>query len=91
MRISDLEADETVDGTAARIQKIIAQGEERFEARHRRKDGSVFDVDVSAQHRPIKGGRLVAFFRDIIESRPKTPPSMAPIAPFARALSAGTM
>ena len=36
MRISDLEADETVDGTAAHIQKIIAQGEERFEARHRR-------------------------------------------------------
>jgi PAS domain S-box-containing protein len=69
MRVSDLEVDETADDTAAHVQKIIAQGEDRFESRHRRKDGSVFDVDVRVQHRPIKGGLFVAFFRDITERK----------------------
>ena len=69
MRISDLEADETADDTAARIQKIMAQGEDRFESRHRRKDGSIFDVEVSVQYRPAEGGRFVAFLRDITERK----------------------
>ena len=69
MRIPDLEAIETADDTAARIQKIMAQGEDRFESRHRRKDGSIFDVEVSVQYRPAEGGRLVAFLRDITERK----------------------
>ncbi len=69
MRVPDLVVYETADDTAAHIQKIIAQGEDRFESRHRRKDGSVFDVEASVQHRPIKGGLIVAFFRDITERK----------------------
>ena len=69
MRISDLEAGEATDATIRHIQKIIAQGEDRFESRHRRKDGSEFDVEVSAQYRPTNGGRFVAFLRDITERR----------------------
>jgi PAS domain S-box-containing protein len=49
MRIPDLEVAETAAATAARIQKIMAQGEDRFESRHRRKDGSILDVEVSVQ------------------------------------------
>jgi PAS domain S-box-containing protein len=69
MRISDLDAGETVEGTARHIQRIIARGEDRFESRHRRKDGSEFDVEVSAQYRPTDGGRFVAFLRDITERK----------------------
>ena len=56
---------------AAQIQKIIAQGKTRFESQHRRKDGSVFDVEVSVQFRPGEGGRLVIFLHDI-SNRKKT-------------------
>ena len=67
--IPDLEANGTVSDTAARIQRITAQGEDRFESRHRRKDGSVFDVEVSVQYRPTDGGRLVCFLRDVTERK----------------------
>jgi PAS domain S-box-containing protein len=63
--ISDLEAAETAADVARHFEKIIEQGEDRFETRIRRKDGSIFDVEVSAQYRPIEGGRIIAFLRDI--------------------------
>ncbi len=69
MSVPDLEAVETRDQTAARILKTMTQGHDRFESRHRRKDGSVFDVEVSIQFRPTSGGRMVAFLRDITERR----------------------
>ena len=65
MRISDLEANEAAHDTAAHIQKIVAQGEDRFESRQRRKDGSLFEVEVNVQYRPVEEGRLVAFLQDI--------------------------
>ena len=69
MRISDLEAAESAGATAAHIQSIIALGEDRFESRHRRKDGSAFDVEVSVQYQPAEGGRLVVFSRDITQHK----------------------
>ena len=65
MGISDLEVSEAKDATSGHIQKIINQGEERFESRHRRKDGRIFDVEISAQYWPAEGGRLVIFVQDI--------------------------
>ncbi len=69
MRISDLEANETASETADHIQRLLAQGEHRFESQHRRKDGSVLDVDISAQYQPTDGGRIVTFLRDITERK----------------------
>ena len=51
MRIHDLEASEAAH-TTARIHGIMEQGQDRFESRHRRKDGSIFDVEVCAEYRP---------------------------------------
>jgi PAS domain S-box-containing protein len=68
-RIPDLEAVEMEDNTADHIQKIMAQGEDRFESRHRRKDGTVFDVEISVQFRPAEGGRLVCFLQEITERK----------------------
>ena len=65
MHIPDLETAETAADTATRIQKIMAQGEDRFETLHRRKDGSVFTVEVSAKYQPAEGGSFVVFLRDV--------------------------
>ena len=69
MRLSDLVAGQTADERAAESRKIVAQGEDRFESRIYRKDGSVFDVEVSVQYRPIEGGWFVAFLRDVTERK----------------------
>lgn len=69
MKVSDLEALEDDEATAKHVQQIFEQGNERFESRHRRKDGSVFDIEVDAQYLPIQGGRIVGFARDISERK----------------------
>jgi PAS domain S-box-containing protein len=64
MRISDLEAIESIEETGARIQKIMLQGSDRFESVQRRKDGSLFDVEVSVQYR-ASDHSFVTFLHDI--------------------------
>jgi hypothetical protein len=50
LRIGDLDALEDSAVTEARIARIIDNGSELFETKHRRKDGTVFDVEVSASY-----------------------------------------
>ncbi len=69
MRVSDLEAAETTAETSVRIMKIMAEGEDRFESRHRCKDGRILDVEVSVKYQAIEGGQFVCFFRDITERK----------------------
>ena len=64
MHIADLEVCESAEAIAAHTRQIKEQGEDRFETRHRRKDGSLLDVEVSAQYRAAEG-MLVAFIHDI--------------------------
>ena len=67
MRVADVDASETAERSKTRIQSIAELGELRFESRQRRKDGSLFDIEVSAQYSPEEGGRIVSFIRDITE------------------------
>jgi len=69
LSISDLEAAETPTDTAVHFQRVAAQGEDRFESRHRRKDGSSFAVEASVQYKPAEGGQIVVFLRDITERK----------------------
>ncbi len=69
MNVADIEADETIADIAARTQQIRERGQARFETRHRRKDGSIFDVEICCQYQPIEGGYLVVFIRDITERK----------------------
>ncbi|MEI7993914.1 MAG: PAS domain S-box protein [Methylococcaceae bacterium] len=62
--VTDLDA-ESPEITSARIRNVIEKGEARFETRHRRKDGSVYQVEVSAQFRPKEDGQFVVFLHDI--------------------------
>lgn len=67
LKISDLEVQETSDDVSVHMQKLIAQGTDRFESRHRRKDGTILEIEVSVQYKPWEGGRMVAFLHDITD------------------------
>lgn len=68
MNLIDLDADDTPQMVVDQMQKIVENGSARFEKRHRRKDGSLFDVEVSVQYRQTNnGGEFVAFLRDITD------------------------
>jgi len=69
MCIADLEVEENSQVVAQHMQKVISQGSDRFESRHRCKDGSVFDVEVSVQFRNEHSGQCVFFLRDIAERK----------------------
>jgi two-component system, cell cycle sensor histidine kinase and response regulator CckA len=69
MRISDLEANENGQQVAEHIGKLVENGSDRFESRHRRKDGMIFEVEVSAQFRADGEGKVVCFIRDITEKK----------------------
>ncbi|MCA9735791.1 PAS domain S-box protein [candidate division KSB1 bacterium] len=65
MSVPDVEVVESPQDTDARIQRIIQQGFDRFESRHRRKDGSIFDVEISINLLSTEPLRLICFCRDI--------------------------
>lgn len=69
MHISQLEADEQSEDVDIRIQRLLLQGAETFEARHRRKDGSLWDVEVSVLYSDLDGGRFFVYLRDLRRRR----------------------
>jgi len=69
MRIHDVEAAETSEETEEHIRNIKEVGEGRFETRHRRKDGSIVDLEVSVNYMEPGGGRFFVFLRDITEHK----------------------
>jgi len=69
MNIHDLEAIESANKTAFYIKNIIEKGEDRFLSQHCRKDGSIFDVEISVQYQPAFNERFVFFLRDITERK----------------------
>ncbi|WP_324781121.1 PAS domain S-box protein [Thiobacillus sedimenti] len=69
MRIPDVEAVETPEDTAAHIEAIRQVGYGRFETMHRRKDGSLWPVEVIVTFSGIQGGRIFVFLEDITERR----------------------
>ena len=68
MGISDLDADMSPAMVAEQISKVLSVGQDRFETRHRRKDGSIITLDVSVQFRP-DDGLIVSFFHDITKRK----------------------
>jgi PAS domain S-box-containing protein len=69
MRIADIEALEQADDVIERIARIRNSGSATFEGRHRRKDGSLWDVEVTVIYSDIEGGRCFAFLRDLRRRR----------------------
>lgn len=69
MNISDLEAEESPRETARHIERLKAEGHHLFETRHRRKDGTLWDVEVSVGLLSGDQDFLLAFFRDMTEQK----------------------
>ena len=69
MGLSDVEVTGTREDTARRIREIIRTGSARFESRHRRKDGGLVDLDISASVLRANGGRLSCFVRAITDHK----------------------
>ncbi len=67
--VFDIDADEQPDETRDRIQTIFEKGHLRFEARHRRRDGGVIDVEISVSHHPQLPGHQFTFIRNITERK----------------------
>jgi diguanylate cyclase (GGDEF)-like protein/PAS domain S-box-containing protein len=64
MSIPQLEAVESPEQVARRIQQVLEDGFECFETRHRRKDGETWDVEMSVSYWR-QAGELLQFARDI--------------------------
>ena len=60
--ISNLDADESQRETANRIERILKNKSELFETRHRRKDRSVFNVEISVSHLQGEAEGFICFF-----------------------------
>jgi PAS domain S-box-containing protein len=69
LHISDLDADENPVETASRMKRIIENGSERFETRHRRKEGSILYVEISASWLGGNVQRFICFCHDITERK----------------------
>lgn len=69
MKISDIEEMESSKDTRRHIKQIEGTGFDRFETRHRCKDGRVIDVEVNVNHIAIEEGRLFVFLQDITRKK----------------------
>jgi PAS domain S-box-containing protein len=69
MNISDLEENENLVDSIAHIQKIISNGEDHFETRHRGKDGGFINFEINAKYYPGEKGNIVAFFHNITKRK----------------------
>lgn len=67
MWIRDFEALETQEIIKERIQRIKSVGSERFETKHRRKDGRVIDIEASCHFLKTDKEKFFIFMRDITE------------------------
>ncbi len=65
MSVQDLEAAETPHETLQHIRGVMEIGYHRFQSRQKRKDGTIMDLDISANYLGLDGGRVFTFFRDI--------------------------
>ncbi|MBU1671936.1 MAG: PAS domain S-box protein [Actinobacteria bacterium] len=67
--IADVEVNESPSEVKEHVQRILATGHDRFETRHRRKDGGIMDVEVSVSFKDVDHGRFYSFTRDITQRK----------------------
>lgn len=68
MSITDIEAIENPEETKSRIDRIIKEGSDRFESKHRRKSGDLINVEISTIFNPDYKTFNV-FIRDVTEQK----------------------
>lgn len=68
MKIPDLEVDEDPVDVQAHIRKVKKDGGDRFETRHKHKDGSIVNVEISVTYLDSLN-QMFVFVRDITERK----------------------
>jgi PAS domain S-box-containing protein len=70
LRIFDFIAAETPDETKDRIGKVLREGRDQFETKHRTKNGEIRDVVVSVQAIELSGKTFLhSIYRDVTEAK----------------------
>ncbi len=69
MNIVDLEGGMNQDEIAAKIDEVNRLGYSRFETKHRRKGGGLYDVEVTAQYLVGENEKIFIISRDISERK----------------------
>lgn len=69
LSIPDLESVENRDAIQEQLRLIMERGSDRFQTRQRRKDGQLWDVEVTASYAPLEGGCFFCFLHDITEQK----------------------
>ncbi|NML27343.1 MASE3 domain-containing protein [Zoogloea dura] len=69
MQLQDLVADHDASSLAGLLQRLIEHGSGLCEFRNRRRDGSIWDVEISATYRMVDGGQFLVFVRDITDRK----------------------
>jgi len=68
MKLADLESWESPEKIEQHKQKVMKEGYDHFETKHRRKDGKILDIEVSTQYCDFDEEKFFfSFFRDITE------------------------
>jgi diguanylate cyclase (GGDEF)-like protein/PAS domain S-box-containing protein len=67
MRIADFEAVATQDRIRAQIQRIIHQGPEQFETRHRKRNGDWVELEITVT--AVGTSQVIVYLRDISERK----------------------
>jgi PAS domain S-box-containing protein len=65
MHVADIEAIDDWAAVERRIATLQENGYDRFETRHRRRDGAMIDVEVSTTYHRTGGGQIANFIQDI--------------------------
>ncbi|MDO8727519.1 MAG: PAS domain S-box protein [Candidatus Methanoperedens sp.] len=65
MNLRDIEAIETEEMIAERIHRILKVGWDRFETRHKCKDGRIVEIEASVNYNKAGGGKFFVFMHDI--------------------------
>ncbi|QIA07981.1 PAS domain S-box protein [Draconibacterium halophilum] len=69
MQISDVEAIQSPEEINKNIQRIKQLGQLRFETKHVRKDGTIYDVDLGVQYQESNDDRFVCFIKEITDKK----------------------
>jgi len=69
MHMSEIDATDSVEDVSIRSKEIIKSGSQRFQTKHRHKEGYSIDVEVTANYTAKHDGMFFSFVRDISEQK----------------------
>jgi len=69
MNVSDVEVKKKANDVIRHIQKIKKTGRDSYLTQHRKRDGKIADIEVSANYAKYLGGLVFVFIRDVSERK----------------------